>query len=187
MQTKLSIGSLAGALSLAVALFAQTGCGAPVSAGSGDAVSNAPSAYTGEALFRGVVLGEGEVATRLPELWSANEAAAEGTRASNDALVASVAQRDPAFFDAFGAKMQSGDPVQVGQALDRASALIGQPESRPQPGCLYALCDIVVQVNRMTAVIVHGDAMAFILPRISQKLGLQRDQAVALLADRLAR
>ena len=98
------------------------------------------SSLSGEDLFRGLVLGEGQAAFAVPELWGAHDTrgaiAARDARVGDDPEVAEalagvrkgvvdhVAEADPAFFDRFKAEVTSGSPLRVQRVLRETAALI---------------------------------------------------------------
>jgi SdpC family antimicrobial peptide len=177
---------LVSGLSLAIGLISLTGCGASAAPGSDETVSTAASAYTSEPLLRGILFGEGEVAARLPELWTSDEMAAASTpdkRAAHDAFLLSVAKRDPDFLDTFAVEMQSGDPVRVEAVLKHVDRLLGAVDPQQSVGCLIALCAIVVYPYLMAVVEKDGH----VVPQMAGKLGLAREQTIALLTSRFAR
>jgi SdpC family antimicrobial peptide len=85
----------------------------------------------GRSIFEGLYLGQGPVAKHFPELWqnpqlsrvkSALSSAQQ--RAANVAanrLTTTIHQIDSSFFERFGHKVQSGDNLQVYEALEEAS------------------------------------------------------------------
>jgi SdpC family antimicrobial peptide len=185
---KLSPRYLVGGLSLAVGLMNLTACGASASPGGDETVSTAASAYTSEPLLRGILFGEGEVATRLPELWTGDEIAAASApdkRAAHDEFVASVAKKDPAFLASFATEMQSGDPVRVEATLKHLDELVGavKPQQVVGGGCLVAMCAITIYPYIIAVVTEAGH----VVPQMAGKLGLAHDQAIALLASRFGR
>jgi SdpC family antimicrobial peptide len=185
---KLSKRYLVGGLSLAIGLMNLTGCGASASPGGDETVSTASSAYTSDALVRGILFGEGEVAGRLPELWTSDEIAAASVsekHAAHDALLASIAKSDPGFHATFATEMQSGDPVRVEAALKHLDGLLGtvEPEQVIGGGCIVALCAVTIYPYIVAMVTAGGH----VSPEIAGKLGLAHDQTIALLATRFAR
>lgn len=102
--------------------------------------------YTGKQIFKGVLFGQGEVASELPELWGQKvdgsalekshpeladeyttyEGLANSPRATkaSSQIVGWIEENRPEFFAEFGAAMQSGDQVKVRDALRDARTVI---------------------------------------------------------------
>lgn len=103
---------------------------APATAQSGHSPSVAaapePAAYDGEALFRGLLLGEGPVAEQFPELVlvevTADRAAAQSE--VSDRIVDAIRATDASFFDSFGDAVTSGDRIRVDQAVQSANDIL---------------------------------------------------------------
>jgi SdpC family antimicrobial peptide len=113
---------------LAAALAACADGGSP--AGLTQPVAHAQ--FSGEDVFRGVVLGDGPVAARLPELWSgyalddsrwtpAHRAAMDRAR---QRLIDDVRAVDPTFLARFGAALQSHDPLRVQGAMEESRGVL---------------------------------------------------------------
>jgi len=126
-------------------------------------IGKAPK-FTGQELYLGVVLGAGDVGTRLgnsrSRVWSAamskmTLAQAAIVKASEDTLLARVGREDPAFFDRFAKDMQSGDVLRTGRAEEEAVALTKRlfnsntaSLDNSQRGCLLLLVAVgVVVIN----------------------------------------
>jgi SdpC family antimicrobial peptide len=80
--------------------------------------------YDGETIFRGLFLGQGAVADLFPEVWKSEAMKPylaslrdPNAAAGIDQMMMMIRQKDPLFFDNFRAAMQSGDPVQIQQAM----------------------------------------------------------------------
>ncbi|HEX6940530.1 MAG TPA: hypothetical protein VF158_14030 [Longimicrobiales bacterium] len=86
--------------------------------------------FSGEAAFRGIVFGQGEVAERLPALWSMSlrerfpEVSDEQIRQAADAVVKRIREADPTFLDRFGRAVQSGDHVLVSEILEETGTVL---------------------------------------------------------------
>lgn len=84
--------------------------------------SAAAARYDGEAIFRGLVFGQGPVAKLFPEL--ANTPVATPQQAAAiDMIVGEMRTLDQGFFDRFGREMQSGSRVRIRAAIDEANTL----------------------------------------------------------------
>ena len=113
-----------------------SGCDSSTSAPEAPAFD--ASALSGEDLFSGLVLGDGPAAFAVPELWGAHDVrgaiAERGARSEGDAavalaearaaVVAYVAEADPAFFDRFKADITSGSPLRVQRALQETATTV---------------------------------------------------------------
>lgn len=94
--------------------------------------------YSGEDLFKGLLLGQGPVADLFPEVWNdvkefreqaippeEFEKAQLAMSDYADAMIETIAAEDPGFFDAFAAEIQSGDHLRVESAVyDGAEKLV---------------------------------------------------------------
>lgn len=84
--------------------------------------------YTGEQLFRGIMLGNGPVSMVIPEVrdfirpqnFVSNPVVLRTMDDMSDRVVAAVRQYDPSFLDAFGRDMQSGDRIRIQRSLEQA-------------------------------------------------------------------
>jgi len=81
------------------------------------------SAYDGESVYRGLVLGIGPVAERSPEIVRPAGGVTAKQEEFASAVVAAVSEKDPAFLASFGAEMTSGDRVRIDRAFTRAQDL----------------------------------------------------------------
>ncbi|MDB4951460.1 MAG: hypothetical protein JWM27_4109 [Gemmatimonadetes bacterium] len=160
--------------------------------------AEARAAYDGETVFRGVFFGEGPVAARLPEMWkerrlgtySGAVGAAHATAAVEDEIVAEMRLRDPAFFDRFGAALQSGRHVAVDQAMREAADMVAKSRAVQEvdPATGSGTC-IVVAVYKYVVVVSSAivvKSVAIVLDAsATDPSELRRDQIVHLLATRL--
>ncbi len=115
-----------------VALFALllAGCDA-----AGPDTADLSARYDGESVYRGVIFGQGAVAALFPEIWNQQAVQQALDQMSPDQLDQYLADRkvafaafddlveiirndDPAFFERFGADMQSGEHLRVQAALE---------------------------------------------------------------------
>ena len=104
---------LAAALALAVL--------APLASARG-----VPEDVEGRDLFRGLLLGTGEVADALPEVFGKVPEQPEEARKAEELLLAQAEELDPEFFDSFAERISSGDHVLVDEALNEGSALLNE-------------------------------------------------------------
>ncbi|HEY8339271.1 MAG TPA: hypothetical protein VIK95_05350 [Egibacteraceae bacterium] len=75
----------------------------------------------GRALFEGLLLGSGEVAARLPEVFGDLPEMPREAAKVQDALLDAVAEHDPRLFPTLQKAVASGDHVAVQRALDAGS------------------------------------------------------------------
>src|SRR6185436_1705270 len=84
-----------------------------------------PRSWSGEQMFRGILLADGPVAQILPEirdqirpsLLKGDPRLRRAVAVFQDQLVEALAQRDPVFFDEFAAAMRSRDRLRIQRAL----------------------------------------------------------------------
>jgi SdpC family antimicrobial peptide len=103
---------------------AQPGAPAPVA----QAVAQG---YTGEELYRGIMLQHGRVAFAIPEIrdnlelgnFISDKGQLKAAMRANDLVVAAVRKEQPQFFDGFKVSMESGDHLRIRQALFDAAAV----------------------------------------------------------------
>jgi SdpC family antimicrobial peptide len=89
--------------------------------------------YTGEEIYRGVFLGEGEVGNLFPEIWDNYKSQFSGKEWSElkEAMVLALKESDPTFFDRFGEEMQSGDHLRIQSIIaESRSILKNSPQSK---------------------------------------------------------
>ncbi|HUD70562.1 MAG TPA: hypothetical protein VMQ62_01260, partial [Dongiaceae bacterium] len=87
-----------------------------------------PRSWSGEEMFRGILLADGPVAEFLPEirdqirpsLLKGDPRLRRAVAVFQDQLVEALAQRDPAFFDEFADAMRSRDRLRIERALIEA-------------------------------------------------------------------
>lgn len=87
---------------------------------------------TGEEFFRGVMLGEGAVAQRVPEIkkvyavdYSSMNAKTAGALSEfNDDLVETVRKKRPGFLKRFREVMTSGNPVEIRKGMQEANRIL---------------------------------------------------------------
>ena len=103
----------------------------PLTPAIAQSTGSKPTTFTGEDLYRGLVLWQGPVADLVPEIRQLKELVpeleipkdAETQEALNsieDRLVNQLAVHDPSFFPNFQREMTSGNPLRVQMALHRA-------------------------------------------------------------------
>ena len=201
------------ALSLLLVGLVWAGCD---SAGPAQPSAAAPtfdaSALSGEELFRGLVLGDGPAAFAVPELWGTRDVrdavAARAARVEVDpeasvslaearqAVVASLAASDPAFFERFKADVTSGSPLRVQRALrETTSRLLTETSSelRSDRDIIYiyavdsnVVLDYDLSVNYNMD--LHTSVFVFYLPPTLPSFAtadLSAERVSALVADRL--
>lgn len=120
-------GIVAGALLLVVACE-QTPVGPFAAAGGRLALGAAAKDLSGEAIYRGIVFGDGPVADLVPVIRAHGRLAdrlkddkkLHEVRKLEDRLVQAIQKTDPAFFAQFARDMRSGNPQVVDLALRRA-------------------------------------------------------------------
>jgi SdpC family antimicrobial peptide len=172
-------------------------------AGSADDIGPAPE-YDGETLFRGVILGQGEVAELIPEIRDhyglEQRVSSKEDRQANietfDDIVAQVGATHPGYFDRFGAAMQSGDHVQIRRTLVEAAAItldavdqlgisVEIPELVDRNKCAAAAVVLVVAVAVALWLWVYAENQAF--APTSEHHRLLQEQIIDSIALRLAR
>jgi SdpC family antimicrobial peptide len=147
------------------------------------------SAIDGEAAVRGVFFGQGEVASRLPDLWQITDVKGEGLERV-DTAIARVRAASPESIERFGTEVGSGDVVRVRAALldmstrlQDASAVDAHPvhdQSRIAV-IVYLYKGLVIdQVMNIYPVIVLAS------PTDKLKQGLTQDDLVQHVTERLA-
>lgn len=145
-------------LALTFAFVASTIPAQPLTIGTAAPIAAAASdPLDGESAFRGLAFGQGPVARRLPEIADA-PAHDAGAAAIVDDVIAAVRATDPSFFGRFGAAMQSGDRIQIREALDegrtRLWAAMDQLYPRTRGGTVDPDCVFVAVVVVVTAAAV---------------------------------
>jgi SdpC family antimicrobial peptide len=138
------------ATSAILAVFLFVGCGRDLLSSGGDPAAPQPddsertnaatamataiepiaSEYTGEEYFRGLILGHGPVAAKIPEIRQQRELSQLALTAEqwanigsvNDQLVALVSEKNPGFFDSFKTEIESKDHLRIQDALHGAAA-----------------------------------------------------------------
>ncbi|MFF5114693.1 hypothetical protein [Streptosporangium sp. NPDC000509] len=113
----LAAGLVAGAV--VVPVHAAGASAGAVVAGAGAVVS----AYDGESVYRGLILGIGPVAERFPEIMRPAGGVTAKQEAFASAMVAAISKKDPAFLASFGREMTSGDHVRIDRAFTKAQNL----------------------------------------------------------------
>lgn len=101
------------------------------------------SDYDGQTLFRGIVLGQGEVAQLIPEIrdhymvenFATSDEQLREIFDFQDRLLAAIAVSDPAYFEGFKTVMESGDHLRIQRKLDESAlvvwkAIMTLPEGR---------------------------------------------------------
>lgn len=83
----------------------------------------ADSSLSGVTLFRGIFLGTGPVADVVPSIAGVPGNFEPMIIELEPAVIAHVRNAAPSFFPRFGSALQSGDPTQVGRALERGTVL----------------------------------------------------------------
>jgi SdpC family antimicrobial peptide len=83
---------------------------------------------SGEALYRGIFFGEGDIVASVPELrgtfeWQTmlDSTQRKAVHEFVDQLIPAIRQTDPAFLDAFGDALQSGDHLRIDRMVERAN------------------------------------------------------------------
>lgn len=169
-------------------------------------------AYSGQAIFEGVIFGLGPVADRFSDVWEKpdmTKAQLAQTRVRIRRLEHTLTRRDPGFFASFQAALQSGAPSLVERALARAQRGIDDAAREPAAGAterlnrstsptgtIVAAVVVVAQhlvVERQDPTIkirakvrgVNPDAPAWPGLRMSVLTRFEKDQLVATIASRL--
>lgn len=136
---------------LAILVLSSTGAAAgPVAAPS----------YDGATLLAGVFFGEGPVAALLPEITT--KADADTSRSA----VEYIAEQHPGFLDALPSSLQSGDPIVIREALQKAHSVMAEHaavspnrvEDPPMEGTVVNIAtvlNVAVLVNFAMAVNVY--------------------------------
>lgn len=162
-------------------------------------------ALSGEQIFRGIFFGQGPAAALLPEVWQGKsvedraqtpERAAQVRTLQNE-IVTRIAQKNPAFFNQFGATVRSGDHLAVERALQEAATLLRDElkasaiysEIRTSEEIADPVVDIEIAIYAVLVVIVFWidfNVAAEQKVDAMNMAGLQRDQLVDLMVTRMA-
>jgi SdpC family antimicrobial peptide len=153
--------------------------------------------YSGETVFRGILLGDDPVAKLFPEIWESPNIAAHVQRAQEEKSTEEIAAekqkivdllraQDPTFFDRFGIEMQSGDRIRIQQALTEAGTRLKQELGKMQSSRdlrpVFVIVVVAVAVAAVVALVVVADGFN---DGKTTNPGLQRDVWVDLIAQRL--
>jgi len=127
-----------------------TGCGEQLADMDSDSEEptfsskESPSSVTsisGETLFRGIMLGEGKVASEIPEISNlyaidqtiTDTESLEALHEFNDELIATIRNMKPRYFNSFRSAMTSGDQVAISSELQTANdVLLAATQEMPQ-------------------------------------------------------
>lgn len=181
--------------------LALTGC-AMDSRSPTEVVAAAP-ALSGEQIFRGVFFGQGPAAALLPELWKGKSVEERAqtpervarVRALQNEVVAQIADKDPAFFERFGATVRAGNHVAVERALQDAARLLrDELLASPTYGAIRTseevadpVVDIEIAVYAVLVVVVFWIDFNVVAENTAMSVdGLQRDQLVDMMVKRMA-
>ena len=169
------------------------------------AASPARQIYSGEALFRGIAFGQGEVGSKLTEIWpdggaegiAKTPAQAIAVRGFIDETVRSIRKTDPTFFERFAAATQSGDHFKVDRAINEAVNQVQVVASAHKPtgpnGSVSAECVVVdafAVIQYAVAVTAFAVAVVVIFAEIqasTKASNLKHDTLVNAVATNLAR
>lgn len=88
----------------------------------------------GEAVFRGLVFGEGRIADELPEIWANVDRNADPDKQAladqgKVKLIEALRAADATFFKRFGDAIQSGNHLRIDRALQESAALVKEVTS----------------------------------------------------------
>lgn len=166
--------------------------------------------YDGEAIFRGILLGDGPVAKLFPEVWESppldrfmrlaeEQGSQKDAAAAKQRIIDALRAQDPTFFSRFATELQSGDRVRTQQAVAEAGTRLQQEinswmgstaDVRPPPYYysylylyLYVYTAIAVFLVAAGAVVVV--VVASKTPNDNSASNLQRDVYIDLIAQRL--
>jgi len=159
-----------------------------------------PTTFSGEQIYRGLLLGEAPVSQFFPEIWAKGDRGISGMEEMDEQVIAQINAEDRTFMGRFAVEMQSGDHLRIETALQEAGALTikamqnlgyldpaGMPaEGRDGAEC-FALARVAVAAY-VVAVVVVVWAWLYYKPRpgfIGDKTALERDILVNLVAERL--
>jgi hypothetical protein len=160
---------------LAALMAGQAACTAPTGTNGGSAngtTSAARATYTGEQLFRGIYFGEGEVGTKLPEMWgtaaikSAKEIAGAGTGEELSARLSQTADRIAAEDPSSAAVSLLRERAEAAKKLSPADvAATVKASQEAQVAVRAALVDYInttapTYFNDLKAAVESGDPVA---------------------------
>lgn len=83
--------------------------------------------YTGEELFKGIVLGEGEVAKLFPEIWSKEMLELTSTpeaQESINTILIEIKDKEPTFFEEFREAVYSGNHLHIQEVLSNTVTIL---------------------------------------------------------------
>ena len=157
---------------LAVPVLALVAAGFAACADGGGTTPLAPepspaASLSGEAIFRGLVFGEGVVAQKFPEVWgriTVDDASwtleqRQAAIAVKRDLIADMRGADPTFFDRFRADMTSGQHLRIARAMDesgvRFTAAVEARTGgvRPTAGDARGTCVTLAVLGNVVAVV----------------------------------
>lgn len=189
------------------ALFA-FGCVAPEPPADADleddTAEQASQLPSGQALYRGMVLGEGPAAKLFPEIWESRTVqdkvaiSEEERRAAADSVVSWISRKDPTFFQRFGADLTSGDREAIAAILDETRDLTvaavkevsaGKRRGGASPGedrglGVFLYGDVAVVYDIAVAVVAVAFGFVAVTPADKSEGHLQQDAWVDALAKR---
>lgn len=156
------------------------------------------SSFTGEEIFRGLLLGDGPVAELFPELWEDQKNNKDSTDWADlrEQAILEIKTNDAGFMTRFGTEMKSGNHIRINAILSEARAKMNAAQSTAQDA--NAIIDGRQDGNFKvrTEVLVIDQAVAVVrylwlwialaAPEDVQASTLYQENVVDLVADRLS-
>ncbi|WP_419744151.1 sporulation delaying protein family toxin (plasmid) [Macrococcoides bohemicum] len=88
--------------------------------------SNISNQYTGEELFKGILMGQGKVAKKFPEIWNTEILKDANTKKSKELankIILEIKKQDSTFFDRYEKAIYSNNPVEIDKVFNEGSEL----------------------------------------------------------------
>ncbi|MFE4764781.1 sporulation delaying protein family toxin [Bacillus mycoides] len=85
--------------------------------------------YSGEEIYKGIVLGQGKVATLFPQVWDEEQIRKVNSKESSDLttkLLNEMKLSDPSYFNNLKKAVDSKEPLIIQQAFENGSYLLNQ-------------------------------------------------------------
>ncbi|PFD48716.1 sporulation delaying protein family toxin [Bacillus cereus] len=85
--------------------------------------------YSGEEIYKGIVLGQGKVATLFPQVWDEEQIRKVNSKESLEfsaKIINEMKSSDPSYFNNLKKAVNSKEPLEVNQAFENGSYLLNQ-------------------------------------------------------------
>jgi hypothetical protein len=158
--------------------------------------------YSGEDIFKGLLLGDGPVAKMFPEIWNSPKIAAYHEQelhsftqaqisAEENDLINRIKVSDPQFFPRFASVMQSGHRLKISAMLNEAGEHMKAVAPKSSIDGTYSVYLYVETAVAIAAVAVLVAAVVLVVVLEQQDsddsdASLQRDVLINLIAERLS-